>query len=190
MEPAPGIIEKSLDQGEAVLWWGRPNPARAAAEGHSPRILMAALMMALGVFLAWPVFDAGFVWAGALAAAVIVFGAGLGTLGLLFAASPLIAFLGAGATLYAVTGKRVLIITGGRRLRAYGPLGLGPVAARPSGASGLGSVVFAQERDPWMPGKRHQLMRDVAFHGIAGADAVAALIRSGPLAAAGAQKQP
>jgi hypothetical protein len=139
------IASSQLDGGERLLWSGAPAPGKAAL-GALPALLLAIPFTGFAVFWIWgaaqtaskaPQHDGPWAFFPLFGLPFLLVG-----LGMLLA--PLWAFLGAMKTVYALTDRRAIIISGlGRRgVRSFTSADIGDVM-RVEGSDGRGTVFFA-----------------------------------------------
>ncbi|GAB4237802.1 MAG: hypothetical protein Tsb0032_42380 [Kiloniellaceae bacterium] len=164
-----------LEPGETLLWADRPDP-QVLARSRLPQVIRGALGLVIlaGFFWFsflpnWPQGAAGLLMGLFVVVALVYCGWLL--------AARLVARRAAGATLYAVTDRRVLVQENWpfRRLRSFTPPDLDePLVG--TAAPGLGSVVFLNRKLPWWQRSAGGGTRLEAFYGVAEAQQVAAAI--------------
>ncbi len=132
-----------LDSGERLLWSGTPDAAGVAL-GALPAALFGVPFFAFAAFWIWGAYTA--THARHTAGPFVffpLFGVPFLLVGLGVLTSPLWAWLTALKTVYAVTDRRVMIITGTgmRMVQSYGPADLGDLT-HVERADGRGSLSF------------------------------------------------
>lgn len=140
-------VEPELLAGEDLYWVGQPNPVNMALKG-APQFLFGILWMGMLFFIFGQAFgmmrfDFGGMngFGGIFALFPLIFlGAGLSMLG-----SPLWYYLKATSTVYAVTNRRALILSGvfSQSVQSFGENDIEFIKRRTRGESG--DVLFARE---------------------------------------------
>jgi hypothetical protein len=154
-------LRPHLAPGEAVAWTGRPDPADVARRGLSGAIIIA---VACAIFA---LYGGRFGFHGLILIVPWAFCAGA-------LASPLLAYRRASRSVYAVTDRRALIVTGSRA-RSFGPGQVGHPTVVPR-SSALADVEFAVMRvsSPDQDGGSHSTLRRTGFLAIPSAQGPAA----------------
>ena len=138
------IAQSQLDSGERLLWSGAPSPGGVAL-GALPAALFGIPFAGFAVFWIWTAYSASRHVSHAITpfAFFPLFGIPFLLVGLAIITSPLWAWLTALNTVYAVTDKRVMIITGlmMRTVQSYGPADIGDLT-HVERADGRGSLIF------------------------------------------------
>jgi hypothetical protein len=151
MAPAPGVSEVvrgELNPGEKLLWCGAPELGPFIREATNWIAVPAAFPVAgFGLYWTWmPLRE----WLGYGSLLFFLFGSLVLSISVAMASAPLWSRRKATRTLYAVTDRRLMVIsrTRGRTTASYHPQDLGVVERRDA-ADGVGSVVFnvVRERD-------------------------------------------
>jgi hypothetical protein len=141
---AEQIAQSQLDGGERLLWSGTPS-AGGVALGALPAALFGIPFSGFAVFWICTAYSASAHVSHAMApfAFFPLFGIPFLLIGLGMLTSPLWAWLTALKTVYAVTDKRVMIITGlmMRMVQSYGPSDIGDLT-HVERADGRGSLIF------------------------------------------------
>lgn len=138
------IAQGQLDGGERLLWSGTPD-AGATALAALPVSLFGIPFGAFATFWIWTAFTTTSRLSRGRGPWILfpLFGVPFLLVGLGMLTAPLWVWRAAKRTVYAVTSKRVLIITAGanRGVRSYGPADLGNLV-RVERADGRGSLSF------------------------------------------------
>jgi hypothetical protein len=170
-----------LDSNERLLWSGFPSPSRTA---------IAAIPAALfGIpFTAFAIFWISMAWVGTSRghlpgpmAFFPLFGLPFVLIGVSTLLAPLWAYLGSSATTYAVTDKRVMIVTGRGSVRSLMPGDIGEIV-RLDHAGGTGSLYFSPPGTVTIPFARATATRQSALIGITDARSVEQMIRENIIA--------
>lgn len=173
------IANGQLDSGERLLWAGKPAP-QGAAIGALPMTLFGLLFAGFAAFWIWAAAGGmsrssggGFSGPGAL---FPLFGIPFLLVGLGMIFGPLWAFLGARNTIYAVTDRRAMIVTGSRTksVRSFTRDEIGEIT-RVERPDGTGSLMFASVSRT--SSKGHISVSRVGFEGIPDVRRVEQLIR-------------
>jgi hypothetical protein len=143
-------VRAELSGGEKLLWVGKPTPVRAALQ-YSDSLLGGILVLVfLGVFVGFIMPN---IFRFSTSSGSALFGglvpvAFVSILLLSIFARPVWEFIAAGATLYAITDRRALIIKpnvwGGKAVKSYGE-GQIQMIERHEVADGMGDIIFARE---------------------------------------------
>ncbi len=153
-----GFIQAQLRPGERLRWWGRPDSRARLRQAVPWLILMlGALVVPLLLTLAFNlVFDTRLCFAG-----LLLFPGAL---------APLWQYLTGRRTLYAITDRRVLVLTAGRsgKVQALHPTAAAEIQYTPRDY-GSGDLHFVAYRDDGH-------MRHVAFLGVSDAKRAAQLL--------------
>jgi hypothetical protein len=185
-------IDRELDVGEKLLWAGRPHALRAALT-ELPTYLFSVPWTC---FFGWKLWNA---WMSPRAPELFrssdrgpccsfpfslineltnerIFMVPFVLVGLLFLFAPLLAYLHARWTTYAVTDRRVLILSSGLRksMRTFTATEIGRIECK-AGRGGYGDVTFAREAVTDSEGGSG--FADVGFSNIAAAQSVARLLQ-------------
>lgn len=169
------VARQELEPGETLVWADRPRPD-ALARTRLPQVIRGTLGLAVIAGLYWygyiPDFRASA--ENALMFAFLV-AAGLYCLALVMA--PQMARVSARRMIYAVTNRRVMILSFWpfRSRRVFLPADLDEPRAL-ADASGDGAVVFVERKLPWWKRSAGGSYQIEAFYGIADAPRVAAEI--------------
>jgi hypothetical protein len=156
-------LSAALQSGETLLWVGKPSALHVALQNRDALVTAGIALAALYVVLtAFPFmaissflfFGCGMPWVIALFTLVPLY----------YIARPVLDYLGAGRTVYAITDRRALIIKpkrGGRVVETYRTSG--QIERRDLG-NGRGDLIFASEIDP--RSRRDYRIRKVGFFGV------------------------
>ncbi|HKQ57467.1 MAG TPA: hypothetical protein VJY35_06335 [Candidatus Eisenbacteria bacterium] len=163
-----------MNPGERLLWSGCPTPG-AAALGALPATLFGIPFTAFALFWIWGASQ-GIEKAPGPFKFFPLFGIPFLCVGLGMLLAPLWAWLGARRTVYAVTERRALIITGNgsRTVRSYSGQDIGEIT-RVEAADGRGTVYFAQRS--WTNSRGFERSTRIGFIGIPEVRRVEQLIR-------------
>ncbi len=160
-------IAAELQPGETILWLGKPMALRIALQDRDAVVTSLLALAALVVVLVGlPVL---------VFFNLLFFGVGFPLLSLLFAAillyyfaRPFSAYLRAARTTYAITDRRVLIITSGLHGRVVQSFNHIERVERHDLADGKGDLIFGSETQATRGGAGYRLRtRKVGFFGIA-----------------------
>jgi hypothetical protein len=157
---AQQTAQAQLEPGERLLWYGKPDPKR--------QMLSSLIIMVFGI--PWTAF--ALVWTGAASGLFIgdrffgwqslfgLFGVPFVIVGFGMLASPYRTYRQAQRTVYAVTNRRAIIISGTRtrNIQSFGAADMDMIERRER-ASGKDDVLFATVRNP-------KNIRRVGFFGI------------------------
>jgi hypothetical protein len=166
-------LSAALQSGETLLWVGKPSAARMALQNRdalvTAGIALAALFVVLTAFpfaglFSFFFFGCAVPWVIALFIAVPLY----------YVARPVLDYLAARGTIYAVTDRRAVIVKpkrGGRVVETYRTLG--QIERRDLGG-GRGDLLFASEIDPH--DRRAYRLRKVGFYGVEGVREVERLL--------------
>jgi hypothetical protein len=156
-------LSAELQSGETLLWVGKPSALHMALRNRdalvTAGIALAALFVVLTAFpftaiFSFVFFGCAMPWVIALFVAVPLY----------YVARPVLDYLAAGRTIYAITDRRALIIKpkrGGRVVETYRTSG--QIERRDLGG-GRGDLLFASEIDP--RSRRDYRIRKVGFFGV------------------------
>lgn len=173
------MLNAQLDPGEGLLWSGAPNPVRMAASAL-PATVVGIPFTGFAAFWIYTAFtmtskagsSPGFPWV-----LFPLFGAPFLLIGLGMLAAPLLAFVAAGRTLYAVTNRRAMIVSRlfSTSVRSYVHAEIHDLQ-RIERAGGEGDVFFAHRDLVTRSGG--VVRKRIGFLGIPDARSVEQLIRS------------
>lgn len=139
------IVRQMIDGGESVLWSGRPAPG-AVAIGSLPVSLFGIPFAGFACFWIWGAWQAASQHEQKFGPWVLfpLFGLPFVLVGLGLVTAPLWAWLGALDTVYAVTDRRALIISGrkNRSIQSFDRDDIGELT-RVERADGSGTLYFA-----------------------------------------------
>jgi hypothetical protein len=157
-------LSAELQSGETLLWVGKPSPSRIALQNREALVTAGIALAALFVVLTAFPFTAIF--------SFLFFGCAMPWVVLLFTllpiyylARPVLDYLAAERTVYALTDRRAVILKpkrGGRVVETYRTVQ--QIERRDLGG-GKGDLLFASEIDP--QSKRAYRIRKVGFIGVA-----------------------
>lgn len=145
------IAEQEMLPGEELLWAEKPLPGRVALQSL-PSALLAIpfLLVALVIFRQFLGFGMGHLMPGGMMGGGSIFSIVIGVfvlVGLWMVLSPLWSYRQGGNTVYAITDRRALIITGGR-VQSYGASDI-EVIERRAREDGVGDVIFRYDVIPY-----------------------------------------
>lgn len=128
-------IDTELKPGESLRWCAEPNPARHALKGI-PHVLFSMLIAAPAAV--WVYFSSG---------AIKIIGILFLVVGLGIMTIPFWKYKLARKTVYAITGKRAIIIEdfGGIKISSFGPEKLGQLEVKQR-KDGSGDIIFKKEQ--------------------------------------------
>jgi hypothetical protein len=161
----PEAITRRLASGERLIWWDRPDPVGFAKRDLNFGTLFGVFFFLFAIF--W------MTQASRAPGPFFLFGVPFVLVGLWMVSTPLRAYWSAGRTVFALTDRRALILTGGK------------VAARPlehmsfveteAHADGRGDVLFLNEPASYGPDNwnNQARMRKSGFIAVADAERVA-----------------
>jgi hypothetical protein len=175
------IVEPELENGEQLLWVGKPSPNR----------MLIPSILPFGFGVVWTTFAVNFIYQwnrgpndvqgpgglfglqGILSNLFFVPFILIGTGALL---TPIWFYLKAKRTVYCVTSGRILIVQNrrSRKVESYGPPDIGPIE-RTERADGSGNLTFA--RRDYSDNDGHQRSQDIQFVGIPDVRSVEKLLR-------------
>jgi hypothetical protein len=168
---AQRTAQSELKAGENLLWVGQPDPLRYALQGTLPTTLFGFVFTAGPLFLAFI--------NGSFPVGLMIFL----LIGLVIMSVPLWAYRDARQTVYAVTDKRLLIITGGGSPSvqsfddsSFGSIGkIEPVER----SNGSGDIVFSQKVHRYRDSDGHSCtsIEPIGFFGIPDVRSVEKLVR-------------
>ncbi|HTO85322.1 MAG TPA: hypothetical protein VMQ73_24090 [Methylomirabilota bacterium] len=168
---------QEMEPGEQLRWVGRPHPwalarQRLAAVAVTPVLLgLGAFVIHVGASQPLPVDQA------MLTMVIYGFGGLAMLLALVVISGPVLAFRRARRTVYAVSDRRLLTISG-ERVDSYGPDDIRAIMVTNERADGSADIVFGQDiRRYWVRGARFAEVNRLGFFGIPDPDAVRELIR-------------
>ena len=169
------VARQELEPGETLVWADRPRPD-ALARTKLPQVIRGTLGLAVIAGLHWYGYVPDF-RASAENALMVAFLVAAGLYCLALVVAPQIAKGAAARTVYAVTSRRVMILSRWpfRGRRVFLPAELDEPRAL-AGASGEGAVVFIERKLPWWKRSAGGSYQIEAFYGIADAPRVAAEI--------------
>ncbi|WP_299396787.1 hypothetical protein [Pelagibius sp.] len=169
------VARQELEPGETLVWADRPRP-EALARTKLPQVIRGALGLAVIAGLHWYGYVPDF-RASAENALMFAFLVAAGLYCLALVVAPQIAKASAGRMVYAVTSRRVMILSLWplRSRRIFLPAELDEPRAL-ADASGEGAVVFIERKLPWWKRSAGGSYQIEAFYGIADAPRVAAEI--------------
>jgi len=169
--------QQELEPGEQLRWVGRPHPwalarQRLAALAVTPVLLgLGAFVIHVGASQPLPVDQA------MLTMVIYGFGGLAMLLALVVISGPVLAFLRARSTVYAVSDRRLLTISG-ERVDSYGPGDIRAIMVTNEQADGSADIVFGQDiRRYWIRGARFAEVNRLGFFGIPDPYHVRELIR-------------
>jgi hypothetical protein len=156
-------VEPDLEPGERLLWTGQADAKRVARQ-TLPVLLIGIPWTVFSLFGAWP-----WSWDRALPGLFVLFG-------LVLCATPAGSYFSALQTLYAVTDRRILILTEGKRrkLEVYRPADLCETE-RQELPDGSGDLLFARRQEKDSDGGTRTV--EVKFVGVPQVRAVERLLR-------------
>jgi hypothetical protein len=169
--------QQEMEPGERLRWVGRPHPWALARE-RLAALTVTPVLLGLGTFVIHvgasqplPVDQA------MLTMVIYGFGGLALLLGLVVFSGPVLAFLLARRTVYAISDRRLLTISG-ERVNAYGPGDIRAIMVTNERADGSADIVFGQDiRRYWIRGARFAEVNRLGFFGIPDPDHVRELIR-------------
>ncbi len=177
---AQRTAQSELEAGENLLWVGQPDPKRLALQGL-PIALFGIVFTAFAVF--W-IFNALNITSGMPRSGGFnffpLFGIPFLLIGLGLVSSPLWMHRKGSQTVYAVTNKRLLIITGGgsRSVQSFDDSSIGNIE-RVERSNGSGDIVFAQKVSNYRDsdGDSRTRIERIGFFGIPDVRSVEKLVR-------------
>jgi len=169
--------QQELEPGEQLRWVGRPHPW-ALARQRLAALAVTPVLLGLGAFVIHVGASQPLSVDQAMLTMVIY---GFGGLAMLLAlvviSGPVLAFLRARSTVYAVSDRRLLTISG-ERVDSYGPDDIRAIMVTNEQADGSADIVFGRDiRRYWVRGARFAEVNRLGFFGIPDPDAVRELIR-------------
>lgn len=179
MNPAiEAAVRPELAAGEKLLWTGRPNIVRLAWLRGGKTALFAIPWTAFSILwtgIAW-LFSAGREDSQVFFRVAMVIGPLFFLFGIWLFVSSLIKAFAVRGTLYALTDKRAIVLTGGGRSRSFGAGDLGSLFRR---GTRRGDIIFrdALPRGSGDPEEQAGHLTDFGFFGIADPRGVERLIR-------------
>ena len=172
---AQRTAQSELKAGENLLWVGQPDPLRYALQGTLPTTLFGLVFTAGPLFLAFI--------NGSFPVGLMIFL----LIGLVIMSVPLWAYRDAKQTVYAVTDKRLLIITGGgsRSVQSFVDSRIVKVDSRigkiesVERSNGSGDIVFAEKVSRYRNSDGHSCtsIEPIGFFGIPDVRSVEKLVR-------------
>jgi hypothetical protein len=142
------VAQNELSPGEPLVWAGRPSPG-AMARASLPILIFAIPWTAFAIF--WVVMASG-ITTGATNRGFFIlfplFGLPFVLVGLAMTSAPYWAYRKAQNTIYAITDRRLMIITEGRSktVQSYDADEIGEITRRER-ADGSGDLIFARTAD-------------------------------------------
>jgi len=176
------IARNELEPGESLLWSGSPDPRRSMLTSL-PVLLFAIPWTAFAIF--WVATAAGMTsnvrGSGGGSGFFPLFGIPFILIGLAMLSGPFWAYRKAQKTVYAVSNKRAIIITGGltRNVQSFYPRSLGAIE-RSEKADGSGNIIFARRTNSNYNSNSNQSQTSttsIGFFGIPDVRTVERLIR-------------
>ena len=163
-ELPPEAVTRRLASGERLIWWDRPDPVRYARRDANFGVLFGVFFLGFAIFWMTTAYRAP--------GAFFLFGIPFVLAGLWMVTAPLRAYRAAHTTAFALTDKRVLIVTGSTvRARLLDHI---EYVETESGADGSGNVLFMSEPVAFAPWQwnTQQTTRRSGFIAIADAERV------------------
>lgn len=173
-------VEYELQGGEKLLWVGRPAPGRLTLQ-TIPIVLFGIPWTAFALFWMWGAsgFGKGLHSAPGPFIFFPLFGLPFVLIGLGMLTAPLWAFRSAANTIYAITDKRLLILTGkmsgSRSIKSYTAQDIGNIE-RNERSNGTGDILFARNTTYNSNAGRSANTSSIGFYGIPDARSVEKLI--------------
>ena len=167
-------IQGELGPDESLLWSGRPDPVRSSRGAYGCWIFAIPWT---GFTVFWMLGAAGLLFPGPKHGSVVfaLFGMPFLLVGLAMLSAPYWAFRSAKKTIYAVTSKRLIIMSEGpfRSVKSFYNEDIGSLERRER-PDGTGDLVFA--RNTWRDSDGDRRSSETAFTGIRDVRAVEQLV--------------
>jgi hypothetical protein len=160
----PEVITRRLARGERLIWWDRPEPMRYALREVNFSTLFGVFFVGFAIFWMFTAYRAP--------GPFFLFGIPFVLVGLWMITAPLRAYRTAQTTVFALTDKRAITVTGSTVTAR--PLGHVDFVETESIADGSGNVLFLNEPVSLVPWQwnTQQMMRKSGFIAIADAERV------------------